>query len=159
MALNWCFNEPWPTAANNSIVNYPNIAKPAFYAVSNACRPVCSSAKITKLKWKEGENFTTQLWMLNDLPKEVDAGTLVAKIAVNGKEIEIARWSFDKMESLKNTEGPIIAPYKLPFWHTKLFSLILDVEGKPEYRSEYTLLYESVSKPQSEATRTMNTNE
>ena len=47
MALNWCFNEPWPTAANNSIVNYPNIAKPAFYAVSDACRPVCSSAKIT----------------------------------------------------------------------------------------------------------------
>ena len=33
MALNWCFNEPWPTAANNSIINWPNIPKPAFYAV------------------------------------------------------------------------------------------------------------------------------
>lgn len=159
MALNWCFNEPWPTAANNSIVNYPNIAKPGFYAVSDACRPVCSSARITKLKWKEGENFTTQLWMLNDLPKEVDAGTMIVKIAVNGKEFEIARWIFDKMEPLKNTEGPTIAPYKLPFWNSKLFSLILDIEGKPQYRSEYTLLYESVSKPKSERARTMNTND
>ncbi len=33
MALNWCFNEPWPTAANNNIVGYPNEPKPAFCAV------------------------------------------------------------------------------------------------------------------------------
>ncbi|NJK96849.1 MAG: hypothetical protein HC905_19760 [Bacteroidales bacterium] len=38
MALNWCFNEPWPTAANNSIVNYPALPKPAFQ-VSERCMP------------------------------------------------------------------------------------------------------------------------
>lgn len=158
MALNWCFNEPWPTAANNSIINYPNIAKPGFYAVSNACRPVCSSARISKLKWKEGENFSLQLWMLNDLPKEIDAGTMVAKIAVNGKEIEISRWSFDRMDPLQNTEGPTITPYKLPFWNTERFKLVLDVEGKPQYRSEYIFLYQSVSRPNTGGTKTMNTN-
>ena len=30
MALNWCFGEPWPSAANNSLVVYPSVPKPAF---------------------------------------------------------------------------------------------------------------------------------
>ncbi|BDF65263.1 hypothetical protein CE91St16_16700 [Alistipes finegoldii] len=30
MALNWCFGEPWPSAANNSLVVYPSVPRPAF---------------------------------------------------------------------------------------------------------------------------------
>ena len=32
MALNWCFNEPWPAVANNSILQYPALPKPCFEA-------------------------------------------------------------------------------------------------------------------------------
>lgn len=159
MALNWCYNEPWPTAANNCLINYPNIPKPAFYAVSNACRPVCASARITKFKWKEGENFTTQLWMLNDLPKEVAAGKMIVKLVADGKETEIMQWNFNKLESLKNGEGPTTAPYKLPAWDTNMFTLVLEVEGKPEYRSEYVMLYEGVTKAKQRGTRIMNVSE
>jgi len=27
MALNWCFNDCWPSDANTSIISYPNIPK------------------------------------------------------------------------------------------------------------------------------------
>lgn len=157
MALNWCFNEPWPTAANNSIINYPNIPKPAFYAVRDACRPVCTSAKITKFKWREGEYFTTQLWMLNDLPNEVEAGEMIMRLVANGEEIEIMRWNFNKLEPLTNLEGPKNAPYKLPAWDTNMFTLVLEVVGKPIYRSEYVMLFENVEKRFQER-RTMNVN-
>ena len=36
MALSWCFNEPWPAAANNSLVHWPAHAKPALAAVACA---------------------------------------------------------------------------------------------------------------------------
>lgn len=147
MALNWCYNEPWPTAANNSLLSYPNIPKPAFYAVKNSCRPVCSSAKITKFKWKEGENFATQLWMLNDRVNEVSKGKMVAKLVTGDTEIEIMEWQFDRMQPYKNQEGPVSDPYQLPAWNTDMFKLVLEVEGRPEYRSEYTLLYENSMKP------------
>lgn len=159
MALNWCYNEPWPTAANNSIINYPNIPKPAFYAVSNACRPVCASARISKFKWKEGESFSTQLWMLNDLPKEVDAGKMIVKLVANGKETEIMQWNFNKMDALKNIEGPTTAPYVLPAWNTDMFTLVLEVEGKPEYKSEYLMLFENTLKSEESVTKTMNINQ
>ena len=69
MALNWCFNEPWPTAANNSLINWPDLPKPAFYAVKDACRPFLASAEITGLVWSAGDEFSTDIWLLNDLSK------------------------------------------------------------------------------------------
>ncbi len=48
MALNWCFNEPWPSAANNNLVSWPHRPKPAYYAVQAACRPVLASARVAK---------------------------------------------------------------------------------------------------------------
>jgi len=33
MALNWCFNEPWPSAAGPCLVNWPSQPKPAYHAV------------------------------------------------------------------------------------------------------------------------------
>ncbi len=36
MAINWYFNEPWPCAANNSLIQYPSLPKPAYNAVRAA---------------------------------------------------------------------------------------------------------------------------
>ena len=33
MALNWCFNEPWPAIGNNSLISWPDKIRPAYYAV------------------------------------------------------------------------------------------------------------------------------
>lgn len=66
MALNWCFDEPWPAAANNSLVAYPSVPKPALDQVRRACRPLCASARIAKFDWTEGELFEAEVWLLND---------------------------------------------------------------------------------------------
>jgi beta-mannosidase len=144
MALNWCYNEPWPTAANNSIVNWPNIPKPGFYAVKNACRPVLSSAQIPKMKWKEGEIFSADIWMLSDFYQELPAGKVTIKLVADGTEIHLLKWEYNKIEANLNQRGPTVR-YQLPSWKTDRIKLILEVEGHPEYNSEYTLAYQAAT--------------
>lgn len=140
MALNWCFNEPWPTAANNSLINWPNIPKPAFYAVRDACRPFLASATIKKLKWREGEEFSADIWLLNDLPEKIATGKVVVKLKTEEKEILLLNWDFDAPEANKNVAGPTVRAV-LPAWNADRFELFVEVECRPEYNSSYTMLY------------------
>jgi len=71
MALNWCFNEPWPCFANNSLILYPVIKRPAYYQVKEALRDQMLSLKLSKLRWNKGERVKTELYVLNDLPIEL----------------------------------------------------------------------------------------
>jgi beta-mannosidase len=151
MALNWCFNEPWPTAANNSIVNWPDKPKPAFYAVRDACRPVMASARNVQLKWKEGELFRAQLWMLNDRYQEVAGGTVNARLVAGkkagsgdtpgGEVFTLGSWQFPGCGPNMNLEGPELS-LVLPRMEGDRFTLELEVEGHPEYSSFYTFLFD-----------------
>lgn len=142
MALNWCFNEPWPTAANNSLINWPNLPKPAFKAVSNACRPVLASGRIKKLKWREGEVFETDLYILNDKYISLPPGSVTVKlVAEENTELVLLTWDHRDLNPNENLEGPT-ARGVLPRWKADRFKLVLEVAGHPEYNSEYTLLYE-----------------
>ncbi len=155
MAINWCYCEPWPTAANNSIVNYPNIPKPGFYAVKNACRPVLASAKLPKFKWMEGETFSADIWMLNDYYKDLPAGKVTIKIVSEETAVTILDWEYTSMNENINQAGPTIR-YKLPAWKTDRFRILLEVEGHPEYNSEYTLAYQARSYGRKRFTPIMN---
>lgn len=139
MALNWCYNEPWPTSANNSIVNWPNRPKPAFYAVRDACRPVMASARNYKLSWSREEEFSTQLWMLNDRYQHVEPGVLRATLMAGKKIMELGSWEFGTVKANTNLEGPVLKTI-LPPWASDGFILHLEVVGHPEYNSEYTFL-------------------
>ena len=139
MALNWCFNEPWPTAANNSIISWPNWPKPAFYAVKDACRPVLASARNSKFSWSRGEVYSTQLWMLSDLHESLEGGVLKATLISGRKHLELGNWEFGGADPNTNLEGPVVRA-QLPSWKTGRFTLLLQVEGHPEYNSEYTFL-------------------
>ncbi len=139
MALNWCYNEPWPTAANNSLINWPNWPKPAFYAVRDACRPVLASARNFKLTWKREEQFSTQLWMLNDLYQTVEQGVVKATLMSGKKILELGSWEFETVGTNANLEGPVLKAV-LPQWKTDGFTLHLEVVGHPEYNSNYTFL-------------------
>lgn len=146
MALNWCYNEPWPTAANNSLVNYPNIPKPAFYAVSNSCRPLCASARLRKFEWRAGEEFTADIWILNDLPVPVDGGTVIVKLVSGNNTTELMKWDFSSTPANTNIAGPTVR-IKIPPMEESLFKLVLEYADHPEYNSEYFLLLkENVTK-------------
>jgi beta-mannosidase len=139
MALNWCFNEPWPTAANNSLVSYPAIAKPALDAVSASCRPVLASARIPKFTWKPGEEFHVDLYMLNDSPEPLEAGKMTITLA-GDEETVILVWDFPEIPANRNLKGPTARFLLSQEWKSEMIDLILEVDGKPEYRSEYSLL-------------------
>ncbi len=111
MALNWCFNEPWPCAAGTSIVNWPAQPKPAYDSVRLACRPVLASARFGKFVWRIGEAFVAALWLLNDSPSALPAGEVEAVLVAGGVAVSVARWKFPGAAPGKNLRGPgIVAP-------------------------------------------------
>ncbi len=154
MALNWCFNEPWPTAANNSLINWPNEPKPGFYAVRDACRPVLASARIKKFKWKEGETFETDIFLLNDLYEEIPPGEITIKLVTDREEQVILKWDHPGASENTNIEGPT-ARAILPRWDTDRFQLVLESKDHPAYNSAYTLLYRK-NRTKRDKTATLN---
>lgn len=140
MALTWCFNEPWPTLMNCALVAWPHRPKRGYDGAKLACRPTLASARIRKFAWAAGERFDPQLWILNDAPREVAPGTLVATLHLGGTRTELARWEFPGAEAAKNLEGPR-PELSLPDVPPGLFHLELFVEGRPELNSSYTLCF------------------
>jgi beta-mannosidase len=108
MALNWCFNEPWPTAAGNSIVNWPARPKAAYGAVRAACRPVLASARIAKFQWRAGETFSAELWILNDTPLAIPAGHIEARLSAGGATTTLLSWSHAGTAPGRNLQGPSV---------------------------------------------------
>ncbi|MBE6732024.1 MAG: hypothetical protein E7564_10080 [Ruminococcaceae bacterium] len=86
MALNWCFNEPWPCFANNSLISYPDIAKPAYYAVKDALRPTLASLRVRKHLYNGGEEVSAEIWLLNDSFKEIKPTEIKAYYSFEGSK-------------------------------------------------------------------------
>ncbi len=155
MALNWCYNEPWPSAANNSIINYPAAPKPSYYAVQAACRPLLSSARIPKFQWAAHELFSAELWLLNDHPAAQTGGELVATLECDGHSTELLRWNFATLDPQQTLAGPSVRAV-LPDTDSGEFVLVLSVAGHPDWDSRYRLSLRPAPRPTTVATRAMN---
>lgn len=141
MAISWCFQEPWPTAANNSLLNYPNIIKPAYQQVVNACRPTLASVRVPKFLWNEGDEFTCEPYMLNDTYETLKPGKLRVTLRYDGdKEIVLTEWDFKGSKQFENTKGTE-ARIKLPVMKNSLFTVKVEAIENPQYNSNYTFLY------------------
>ncbi len=135
MAMNWCFGEPWKTAANNSLVSYPCEPKKGYYAVVQSLRGVLFSARIPKFDWHAGEVFAAQIWLLNDTPQAAD-GHVEVSADLNGTEYPLAAWDAHA-EVNRNAQGPEIR-FTLP--EAENGTLTLRLRGGT-YSSEYRLVY------------------
>ena len=158
MALNWCYNEPWPSAANNSIINYPAEPKPSYYAVQAACRPLLASARIPKFQWHAHELFSAELWLLNDHPAAQTGGELIATLDCDGRSTELLRWRFATLAPQHTLAGPSVRTV-LPDTDSGEFTLVLSVVGHTGWDSRYRLSL--IPAPRTAtvaiaATRTMN---
>lgn len=137
MALNWCFNEPWPTIANNSIFSYPANPKPAYYGIKESLKPVTASARIPKFSYRGNEVFEAELWMLNDLPEEIPAGTVKAYLKIGNRTIKLLTWDYEKLNSGENKIGPSVR-YILPNMHAEDMVLVLEAGHMSNaYRLQY----------------------
>ena len=135
MALNWCFNEPWPAAANNSIIQYPDKPKPGFEAIRKACRPVLASARIPRFLWSSKEELHLDLILINGTLESLPAGTMECRI--NGNLAQ--KWDYPEVPANLNLAGPAI-DYPLSGVTGKWIKIELKVPGHPEYNSEYSLM-------------------
>lgn len=146
MALNWCYNEPWPAAVNNSLLVWPATPKPALNAVRASCRPICASARFDHYQWTSGETFECQLWLLNDAyGTDYDKLTVKAYIKDdNGDKITllstegIAEWTVADLKDNTNAEGPMVSAV-LPASSSRTFEVCVEVEGHPELNSSYVM--------------------
>jgi beta-mannosidase len=135
MALNWCFNEPWPTAANNSIIQYPALPKPCFEAIKQACRPVMASAVIPKFLWNRNEVLNISLVMINGSLERIPAGRM--EVLINGKSA--GKWDYPDIPANSNIHGPAIE-FQLSGLKEQWIRIELRVSGNNELNSEYQLL-------------------
>lgn len=140
MALNWCYNEPWPCAANNSLVSYPAIAKPALAAVADSCRPVCLSLRISRFDWKAGETLMVEPWLLNDSPDEFSGCDAVIELVQRGRVLEIGSCRFCASEANTNACGESVSCV-LPEACEDGFTLVIRARGTDALTSRYHLVY------------------
>ena len=105
MAINWCYCEPWITAAGNSLITYPIKPKPAYYAVAQALRPVMASARIPKFDWCAGERFSAEIWLLNDSPDAAEI-TVRVSLEIGGEVLHLLDWNSGETDT--NRLGPTV---------------------------------------------------
>ena len=153
MAINWCFNEPWITAANNSIMTYPLVKKPAYYAVRESLRPVIASAKFAKLRYDAGEELEFELWLIND-SGEIVRDTVTACLSLGGKEYELLTWDSGETAAYSVRRGATVR-FVLPGYAESGVMTVKLKTASGSADSEYALLYRK-STPSRNAVKTLN---
>ncbi len=139
MAINWDFNEPWPCLAGNSLVNYPNVEKPALKAVGEALRNRMTSVRTRKNRFLTGETASVELWMLNDGGLDIGKKKVRVLLGEDENRKEIASFDFDGVKARENTkfgEFTFQVTEELP----QVFTLTVEVEGDSELSSRYEFI-------------------
>ena len=140
MAINWCWNEPWKCAVNNSLLAYPNIPKPAYFAVRDSLRDVLGAAEIEKYAWAPGETFSAVPWLFNDTAKE-QKGTVTLKITAGGKNAVIceARLAAPPLANAHGEAAFFRLPDFLPPGGHFVLTAVLETEDGSRFENEYEL--------------------
>ena len=139
MAINWDFNEPWPCVAGNSLVNYPNVPKPALKAVGEALRDRMVSVRTCKNRFLTGESITAEVWMLNDTGFETKPETVKVYLGEGENKRLLATVKCDKVgkrENKKIGEFTLTVSESLP----QIFTLTLLAENEKELSSTYSFI-------------------
>ncbi len=139
IAMNWCFNEPWPCAANNSLVTWPCEPKAALAKVAQACRPTLASARIRKFSWLPGESFDPELWLLHDAPVDDVPVTVTAWLELDGQRHDLGMWTTARIAANINQPGPRLT-FTLPAFSRDRLTLHVDVAEQPHWSSTYLLV-------------------
>ncbi len=132
MALNWNFNDSYPTYANNSLVEYGGKSKKALSDVKNSLKPTVLALITDSVKVKD--TFTAKLGILNDSLK-IDDVSVEIIFKQNDKEIKKSVL-VKGCESYKNSEV-IDIEVNLNDFNEGLFKVILRGSN---YDNEYNFI-------------------
>ncbi len=140
MAINWCYNEPWKTAANNSLLCYPALPKKAYYAVQKSLQNIVPSARLQRFSYQSGDVFSAELWLLNDADQSVEDEEIRVSVEIGGNVVEVLNWKVGFCEKNTNKQGHVIQ-YVLPkIQGVESFRLVL--ESKHHGVNSYDLHYQ-----------------
>ncbi len=155
MSLNWCYNEPWPSAANNNLISYGGRPKPAYYAVKESCRPQMASARVRRFLWKKGDLFSAELFLLNDLPETLPALRVKAFLTLPDGRRELCVWNAPEVGPTGNRQGPA-AVFRLGDYADCTLTLTVEVEDRPELSSQYEFLYRNPGHKKPDESKALN---
>jgi beta-mannosidase len=142
MALMWSLNEPWPNAANLSLLSWPQIPKKGYAKVAAACRPVLASLRVEKYRWRRDEPFVAEVWLLSDQPLKVEAGVVEVYLgSENSSPRLVASWAFGVLPPQTNRRGAQFQADLSPF-DTAMFFVMLHVPTMTELDSQYEFCIE-----------------
>lgn len=141
MILNWCFNEPWPCIANNSLLSYPDLPKPAYYAVAEACRTTLYSACLRRFLYHGRDLFEADLWLLNDNPQGVPSQRVRVRLILNRTAYLLLDWTSPEVQGAVNLQGPTVR-FLLP--NAPDGKLVLELDAGP-FSNRYELLYRAAT--------------
>lgn len=139
MAINWDFNEPWPCAAGNSLVNWPCEPKPAYYAVKDALRPTLVSIRTGKNRFTPGETLNAEVFLLNDSPNVYVDLEITAYLSMDGSDKKLATFSLSECTARSNVK---VGDFSINIDHDidTIFTIKLEVKNHPELNSIYQLI-------------------
>ncbi len=140
MAINWDFNEPWPCIAGNSLLNWPAVPKPAYYAVKEALRPTIASIRTGKNRYLTGEVLRAELWILNDSSESKEALTVSAYLELDGDKKLLVTAELPPCPARENRKSDTALTLDVTEDLPAIFTLRLEVEGHPEMNSYYELM-------------------
>ncbi len=140
MAINWDFNEPWPCAAGNALVNWPAEPKTALTAVKEALRDTLVSLELPRNRYLTGDSVTGTVWVLNDSSEPLPA-----------EQVRIYLVSGDAKRCLGTVETAPVEPYTNGSFGTFTltvtedipadFTLTLETARHPAWDSSYDLVH------------------
>jgi beta-mannosidase len=140
VAMNWCLNEPWPCAANNSLVAWPADPEPALVAVGASLRPVLASARVPRFDWMAGAPFSAELFLLNDSPRATGPVEIIAELLAGSERTRLGTWACSGSPAGTNCTGPVLQGV-VPPRAGETFELAVDVVGRSDLSSRYTLAF------------------
>jgi len=137
MAANWCFNEPWPCFANNSLLLYPAIPKPAYYAVRDSLRDRMLSLRIHHLRVLPGEEMTVSVFSHNDGLDVLPGGEWQVYLADGPERILLGKGIYGTLVP-DSVEAAGEVSFCIPAGEVRRLTLTVECDD-PSLHSSYTL--------------------
>ncbi len=150
MAINWDFNEPWPTAAGNNLISWPCEPKSCFYKVKEALRPTLLSLEMPCNRYLTGDRFEGNVWILNDTDNEAVARSAKVYLISDGKKTLLCDASTPNAAARANGKGSAVA-FDITSDISERFSVSVECEDAPELNSCYDFVHNKVFKQHKDA--------
>lgn len=140
MAVNWDFNEPWPCAAGNSLINWPAKPKSCLQNVKAALRPTLLSLNIPRNRWLNGEIMEGEVWVLNDSDTPAEPMEVEVTLVCGEIRIPVATLMTEEVEARKNGK---FGTFRLAITSgiPERFAITLTCKAHPEADSRYALVH------------------